>query len=310
MSPIRRSFLFSAGALALVAMALAGCSAPPEAIPPQPSGSVSLGGGTELPDVDETIRAMLPESTRSSGVITAATDPVHPPYEFTGADNKQIVGMIPELGEAIGAVLGVEIELHPTAFAGIIAAVQTGRYDMSMLSMFDTPERQQQLDFVNFLVEGQRLIVYKGNPQDIRGLADLCGRTVSTLQGSLMLNLLEEYQPECDTPMDIAVAQSTADQLLQLQTRRAEATLANGSVTQFMIEHEGAEQLEVLTDEMFAPGYMGFGFTKDNTQLRDAVQAALQQLMDSGVYQAILDEWSISKDNVITEATINMGGTL
>jgi ABC-type amino acid transport/signal transduction systems, periplasmic component/domain len=254
------------------------------------------------------IRAMLPEDIRTKGVITAATDPITPPYEFMNDSNDEIIGMDPDIGHAIGDVLGVEIKFSQVTFAGIIAAVKSGRYDMSLLSMYDKPERQKEIDFVNYFIDGTRLIVEKGNPLEIKDLDDLCGRTVSMLQGAVMLQTLEAHQPKCGAkPIDIALVPSTSDQLLQLKTKRAVATLANGVVTQYIIDKQGGGDVEVLTEKMFTKGLMGFGFKKDSTQLRDAVQAALNHIIDNGVYSKILAKWNVPASNAITEATINGG---
>lgn len=308
----RRHAFSRAAALALVtALFVTGCSAtPPEAITPTGEASTPLDRTWSLPDKDDAIHAMLPQEIRDRGTLVAATDPLTPPYEFVADDNTTIIGMDPDLAAALGAVLGVEIRFETVAFSGIIPAIASERYDLSLLSMFDTRERQEQLDFVDYLIEGTRLVVRAGNPDNLQSLEDLCGRTVSVLQGSVMLSLLEERQSACAEPMTIAVAQSTADQLLQLQTKRADATLANGSVTQYVIDHEGGGDLEVLLNELYTPGYMGFGFAKGNSEVRDAVRAALQSIIEDGTYAEILEFWGATTANAVAEAGLNQGGTL
>ncbi|RGC65883.1 Glutamine-binding periplasmic protein precursor [Micromonospora sp. MW-13] len=253
------------------------------------------------------IAAKLPEKIRQRGYITVATDPIYPPYVFYADNNKDIIGMDPEIGRAIGQVLGLELRFEQVAWAGVLAGVQTHRYDMSLVSMFDTPERQKQVDFVNYYKDGSQLIVQKGNPHKINDLRDICGHNVSVLQGSTMLSQLENLQKECEKQMQISIVPSTADQVMQIQTKRAVATIANGLVVKYIAENQGISSVEILEGKAYQPGIKGMGFAKDNAQLRDAVQAAMNEVIKSGKYTAILQRWGAPADFAIQEATINGG---
>ena len=51
--------------------------------------------------------------------------------------------------------------------------------------------------------------------------------------------------------------------------------------------------LASMRDVRLAAGYLGMLTAKDNPELRDAVVAALQQLVDSGAYVAIMKRWGL-----------------
>lgn len=277
----------------------------------------ATGPGDSKPDASAVdngeygeIRAMLPQKIRDSGVLSAITDPSHPPFEFMD-DSDNVEGINADLAEAVADVLGLELRFETTDFAGLITGVSSKRYDVSIVAMFDTVERQEQVDFVDSYIDALKIIVPEGNPKKIVDIDDFCGRTISTLQGSVMLNLLEDYQPECgNKPMEITVAATTPEQLLWLETGRADASIANGTVTQYTIDQHGAKGIEVVHENVFLRNYYGWAIHKQNTELRDAIAAALNVLIEDGRYGKILAEWGATETNYVPEAIINGGGSL
>lgn len=255
--------------------------------------------------VVEEIRQMLPESILESNTISVVTDPSQAPYEFVDDDDK-IVGINPDLAAEVAAVFGVQIEWARADFGGLITGVTTKRYDMMSEAMWDTEQRQEQIDFVDNLVSANNIVVAEGNPEGIKDLPDLCGKDVSTLEGSMMVELFEEYQPKCGgNPINVLIAPTTADQLLWLSTGRAVATIANPIVTEFGLEQGSARGIEVVPGDGYLRNNYGWGFHKDNAELRDAVAAAIQHLIDTGAYDKIMDKWNVSDNSRLAQVEIN-----
>ena len=67
----------------------------------------------------------------------------------------------------------------------------------------------------------------------------------------------------------------------------------------------GGDYFEIVGDQVEAGPY-GIAVAKDNTELRDALQAAVQAIIDSGEYEKIIKKWGV-EDGAITEAKINGG---
>ncbi|MDI6022372.1 ABC transporter substrate-binding protein [Leucobacter sp. UT-8R-CII-1-4] len=253
----------------------------------------------------EEIRQMLPESILEKNTISVVTDPSQAPYEFVD-DDDNIVGINPDLAAEVAAVLGVKLEWARADFGGLITGVTTKRYDMMSEAMWDTEQRQEQIDFVDNLVSANNIVVAEGNPEGIKDLPDLCGKDVSTLEGSMMVELFEEYQPKCGgNPINVLIAPTTADQLLWLSTGRAVATIANPIVTEFGLEQGSARGIEVVPGEGYLRNNYGWGFHKDNTELRDAVAAAIQHLIETGVYDEVMDKWKVSDNSRLDQVEIN-----
>lgn len=267
--------------------------------------SASENASENSDQVVEEIRDMLPEEILESNKVSVVTDPSQAPYEYVDEDD-QILGINKDLADEVERILGVEFEWHRTDFAGLITGLTTKRHDMMIEAMWDTEERREEIDFVNNLVSANNIVVAEGNPAGITDLDDLCGKKVSTLEGSLMVGLLEEHQSECGSnKIDVSIAQTTADQLLWLSTGRAEATIANPIVTEFSLAEGTARNIEVVEGEGYLKNNYGWGFGKDSHELRDAVAAALQHLIDSGKYDSIMDDWNVAENSRLSEIEVN-----
>ena len=99
-----------------------------------------------------------------------------------------------------------------------------------------------------------------------------------------------------DTQQDITTAVALG---------RADALSADSPVTQYAVSQtEGKLQ---LAGPIFDSAPFGIAVAKDSGTMTQAVQTALQSLIDDGTYGRILTTWGVSA-GAITRVTIN-GGT-
>jgi polar amino acid transport system substrate-binding protein len=253
----------------------------------------------------------LPDKVKQAGAVKIGTEALYPPFEYFGPDNKTIVGLDPDLANALGQVLGVKVTMTHTAFDGLLPALDAGRFDLVMAAITDTKARQQKYDFVDYFETGQAIVVKKGNPSDIKDVDDLCGKKVAVLEASTQQKLLGEFnQKECaDNKIQVAAFQSDADALLQIRTGRAAASFTQDAVGRYNSKTiGGGNQFEVANSEPMLPTPIGIVFTKENTQLRDAYQAALKEIIANGSYDEILTKHDLSS-GAYKDAKINAGTT-
>jgi len=63
--------------------------------------------------------------------------------------NGELIGYEVDVANRLGKDLGVKVEFVPTAWDGIIPALQAGRFDLIIGGMTPTPPRMQSIDFTN-----------------------------------------------------------------------------------------------------------------------------------------------------------------
>jgi polar amino acid transport system substrate-binding protein len=166
-----------------------------------------------------------------------------------------------------------------------------------MSFVVDTPERQETVDFVDYVYTGAGILVEKGNPHQITGPTDLCGVTTvvgANSQGDRTADALtEECQKNGKLPVD-KLAVATPNEIVQaLAAKRASAAL-NVSL---MVGHarQNAPDVFDVAGEYFNEMPSGAVFRKDDSELRDAVAHAIRKLQDDGVYQELLTKYGIAE---------------
>ncbi|MEX5720326.1 ABC transporter substrate-binding protein [Geodermatophilus maliterrae] len=255
--------------------------------------------------LDERLHAALPEDVREAGVLTVANDPSYPPASSFGPDGRTIVGFEPDLGAALGELLGVEVEFRASSFDTLLDDLAAERFDLVMSAVTDTAEREQQADFVNYFRAGSSIVVPRGNPFGIHDLAGLCGRSVAVEAGTVQVGLLERAQAACARRIDVREVPTNDDALLELRTGRADAVLADYPPAVFVTTDPRTQNsYQLVSDTQYEPGLYGIAVDRDRTELRDVLTEALQRLVDDGVYQELLDRWEVGH-GAVDAVTVN-----
>ena len=301
---VRRTVAVSLAVAALAA--LTGCGASSGA------SSVAAAHAAEAAQQtprDEHLRDLLSEHLLAAGTLRVGTDASYAPASSFGSDGRTVIGFEPDLVAAVGRVLGLEIELVPLPFDGLLDDVAAGRIDVAMSAMTDTAERQAKADFVNYFSAGTSILVRRGNPDGILELGDLCGRRVAVERATVQVDMVERSQRRCgSTPIQVRALPDNAQALVELRTGRADAVLsdyppaaelANGTRTR--------AYYQLAADTQYEPGLYGVAVAKDQPRLRDAVHGALERVINSGEYDRILSRWRVEQ-GAVRQPSINAAG--
>ena len=267
------------------------------------SPNAGTGGNASSVTVDEAAVAMLPDDVADSGKLIVGIDPTYPPNEFKDADGNPI-GWGAELAEAIGAKLGLEVEFQVSKFDNIIPSVVGGKADIGVSSFTDTVEREEQVDFVNYYEAGIMWASAAGNDVDPE---NACGLKVAvqatTYEDTDEVPAKSEACVAAGKPAIEKVPFDTQDAATNaVALGQADALSADSPVTLYAISQtDGKLQ---AAGESFDVAPYGIAVGKDRDGLTEAIQAAVQALVDDGTYGDILDEWGVA-DGAIDEITIN-----
>ena len=302
------------GVIVLVAT-LGACGSGTASSGESPAASASTGGVATV-TADPALNAMLPAAIKSAGTIRVATNMPYQPWEmYTEVGSKQATGIDYDLSQALAARLGVKASFDQTVFDSIIPALLAGKEDMVMASMFDNDERQKQLDFVDYATDGYGIMVLKGNPDGINTVDDLAGKTVAVQSGTSQVGELkklnETFTASGKAPINILQFPQDSDAQLAVTSGKAQAQMDDQSVAAYTVktfDNGGTFQLvdDPSVASSFSNAIIGVGVPKDDTQLRDAVQKALQSLIDDGTYKQILDKYG-EGSLAVTSAQLNQG---
>lgn len=258
---------------------------------------------------DRALHDALPEEVRGGGVLRVATDASYAPASSFAEDGRTIVGFEPDLGAALGRVLGVRLRFEQATFSELLADVRHGRTDLVMSAMTDTPARERRADFVNYFSAGTAIVVQRGNPAGITDLAGLCGQPVAVEDGTVQVDLLARSQKQCDRPILVRTYDTNADALVRLRTGRAAAVLTDYPPAALLAsDPKTRARFQLASTTQYEPGLYGIAVDRRRPELRDVVRQALDRVIRSGEYGRILERWGV-EDGAIRETSINAGGS-
>jgi polar amino acid transport system substrate-binding protein len=292
---LTRSLPVVLAATAATALLLTGCvdNSTPAATP------AASGSGVKA---DSAAVALLPDDVKKTGKLVIGTDPTYAPNEFKDESGAPI-GWGIELAAAVAGKLGLTPEYQVAKFDNIIPSVTGGKADIGESSFTDTVEREKQVDFVNYYSAGILWASAAGKDVDPD---NACGLTVAVQATT--------YEDTDEVPAksdECVAAGKPAINKVQYDTQdaatnavalgQADAMSADSPVTLYAISQTKGKLQAAGKSFDVAP--YGIVVGKDSG-LAEAVQAAMQSLMDDGTYADILDNWGVS-DGGITEATIN-----
>ncbi|MFI1302039.1 ABC transporter substrate-binding protein [Streptomyces sioyaensis] len=261
----------------------------------------------------------LPKKYQNSKAIKVGADVNYAPVEFTGEDGQTAIGIDPDLAKALGKQLGVTFQFQDSTFDNLIPSLQTGRFDVLMSGMGDTRSRQTGkdetgkkvgpgVDFVDYFSAGTSILVQKGNPKNIQSLNDLCGKTVAIQRGTTSQYLLEDQAKRCQEDgkgkLTVQAFDKDTEALIRLRQGAAAADLNEFPVAAYNAKQSAGEYEVVGTP--VKPSPYGIAVRKDNTQLRDAIKAALDAIIKNGEYKKVLQKWNVA-DGAVPRADINSG---
>ncbi|MFN2539153.1 MAG: ABC transporter substrate-binding protein [Mycobacteriales bacterium] len=293
---VRHRLLSALPLLAALPLTLTACGSNDESTVTEPSSSSSTGA----------LASLLPADIKAKGKLIVGSDVSYPPVEFTDTDGKTAIGIDPDLAKAIGDQLGITLEFVNGTFDGLIPQLTTSkRIDIIMSAMSDNKKRQATVDFVDYFSAGTSIIVKKDNPSKINGLDDFCGKTIAIQRGTTQDDVAEAQKTKCGAnKLNILKFDTDPEALLQVKSGRAVADMNDFPVAAYTAQKQPSD-FEVVGEQLEAGPY-GIGVRKSDTALRDAIQKAVQAIIDDGSYAKILEKWQVTQGALKT-ATVNAG---
>ena len=267
--------LMTAAALVL-SLAACGSTASSEAA----SSDAASSEAASSEAASETETAEL--STVEPGKLIMSTNAAFPPYEMT-TDSGEFEGIDIETAQAIADKLGLELQIDDMDFDAALLAVQQGKSDMVMAGVTVTDERQNVMDFTDSYATGIQSIIVKED-SDIASVDDLAGKKIGTQRGTTgYLYCSDDFGDENVVAYDDGL---TAVQMLN-NGQVVCVGIDNAPAKEFVAANPGLK----LLDTAYVEEDYAIGVGKGNTELKDAINTALEELKTDGTLQAIVDKY-------------------
>ncbi len=233
---------------------------------------LALVGCSKAPSTDGDLLAQI----QSRGEIIIAMEGTWAPWTYHDETDK-LVGYDTEIGQLIAQKLGVEAKFEEGAWDGLLAGLETGRYDIMINGVDITPERAEKYDFSIPYAYNRTAIVVSGDNEDIKSFEDLNGKHTANTISSTYAQEAQKYGANVTGVDDL---NQTFELLLQ---GRIDATL-NAEVTyyDYIKAHPDANvkiaALSAEATEVAIPMRKG----EETATLRAAIDKALSELSAEG----------------------------
>ena len=224
--------------------------------------------------------------TLEEGKLIMSTNAEFPPYESTD-DAGNYIGIDIEIAQQIAKKLGLELVIDNMEFTAALEAVQQGKSDMVMAGVTVDEDRLMVMDFSDSYATGVQVVIVKeGSDVTMDNLGEMMIGTQLGTTG---------YIYASDTPDNGGYGE---DHVIGYDNGiTAVQALMNGQIDAVIIDNAPAQAfvdanpgLTILEGEWAVEDY-AIGFAKGNTELQEAVNQALAELIADGTVQKIIDKY-------------------
>lgn len=239
-------------------------------------------------------------------VLVAAPAPAQPPLRWGGdseggapfveadpSDPSKMQGFDVEIAALIAREMGREPQFVQIAYSALDQSARRGDFDIGLSGIEDTPGRRASVAAsVPYYEFREVLTVRVADADRFRSLADLRGRRVATLGGTIAYALLlaaeqghgitgVSYDDDVHPYEDLAIGRVDGVVLDHVLAERA------------MRRREGL----VTHPEALEVGHYIIITAPERTDLRDQVDAILKRAMQDGELERIFRKWSVWNDD-------------
>lgn len=246
-------------------------------------------------------------TTVTPGKLTVATSPDFAPYEFYAIDENgdpQLAGFDPALAQYVADYLGLELEIIPMDFDGVLAELANGTVDLGMAGLSPDPERADAMEFSDlYYIGGQSFVCLQANADKFPDLAATndASLSIGAQTGSIQVNLAEENSPDAD----IVLLTKVTDIIAELIGGKLDGAYIETAVAESYAKNY--PELCVALEVPYDVAGSSIGVVKGNSELlagvNEAIAAALadgsmdsfvaeaNELASGSVYEGLLDNF-------------------
>ncbi|AKL93999.1 amino acid ABC transporter substrate-binding protein, PAAT family [Clostridium aceticum] len=223
------------------------------------------------------------DEIKERGTLTFAMTGAYPPFNFIDEDGT-LIGFDIDIADAIAEKIGVEAEPITVLWDGILTGLTSGRFDMIIGSMAITEERLKEVNFSHpYYYDGAQF--FGREDLAVSDLSEIENASVGVVTGTTFQNFLVEME----NVTDILQFESDVDNMRAVQQGRSD-----GLITGLLVGLHGIEKFDMPLAPIGDPLYIeeiGIAIRKDDIALLEAVNTALQEIIEDGTYEEISYKW-------------------
>ncbi|MBW6485593.1 MAG: basic amino acid ABC transporter substrate-binding protein [Syntrophobacterales bacterium] len=227
-----------------------------------------------------------PAAAAAKKTITVATDATWPPMEFVNAQ-KKIVGLDIDFLKAVAKEGGFKVVFKNTAWDGIFAGIEAGKFDAIISSVTITDERKKTMDFSTPYINAGQILVVPKKDKATQKLADLKGKKVGAQIGTTgAMEVKKNAGVELKTYDEIGLA------FEDMAAGRIAAVVCDTPVAaNYALQREEYKKNFKIVGKPFTEEFYGVVVKKGNKELLEMINKGIEQVKAKGLNEAIEKKW-------------------
>lgn len=223
------------------------------------------------------------EEILDEGKMSFAMSGAYPPFNYMN-DEGELVGFDIDIANAIASELGVEAEPITADFDGIIGGLNGNRYDMVIGSLAVTEERLKEVNFTDpYYYDGAQF--FAKSDSGLSSIEELEDGVVGVVTGTTF----QEALGQMDNIKEILQFSSDVDNIMAVEQNRADG-LVTGKFVGLQAPEKYDVDLKPIGQLLYSED-IAIAIRKDDTDLLEKVNGALQTIVDNGTYEEISNKW-------------------
>lgn len=230
-------------------------------------------------------------TTIEEGKLIMSTNAQFPPYEMVadgeGFNGTGFEGIDVEIASAIADKLGLELQIDDMEFDSALLAVQNNTADVMLAGLSYSEERDEVVDFTDSYATGVQVVIVKDG-SDVT-MDNLGEKMIGTQRGTT------GYIYASDTPENggygedhVLAYDNGATAVQALMNDQIDAVIIDEApAKEFVAANEG---LTILPGNWVEEQYCA-AVDEGNTALQNAINTALNELMDDGTVDEIIAKY-------------------
>lgn len=223
--------------------------------------------------------------------IKVGSDTTYPPFEFVD-ENKQIVGFDPDLLAEICRRANCKAVFTTTAWDGIFVALSQGQFDAVASGVTITDERRKNIDFSEPYLRYGQVVLVRMDETAVTGIDTLTGKMVAVQTGTTNDEKASSLQKEGKVG-DVRRYETFALAVKALINKDVDAVIIDSYAADGFINITPDKLKKV--GEPFTSEALGIALKKGDTVLKQAFDAALEQMKADGTLDSLYKKWFVER---------------
>lgn len=227
------------------------------------------------------------QETEEKKFFIVGLDDSFPPMGFRNDEN-EIVGFDIDIADAVAEKLGMKLKLQPISWAGKEQELDSGNIDCIWNGFAYNEKRAETMTLSKPYVSSKNIFVLKEGSA-ITTQQELIGKKIGVQSGSIQEQDLEVS--EFSKNVEIVEYGDNLTAFMDLETGGIDAIFCSSIIGNYLITSKDKDYRTITSQGISKDNVDVVAFKKGNTELKEKVDKALEELKNDGTLEKISEKW-------------------